>query len=502
MSEKNLAKTAPTSAVKVETNGVNPVSQGERYGTPAGLFPIWFSWNVSILGITYGIYVYSLGLNAWQAITSGILGYILSSLLVGILATGGPRTGLPTLTQTRFAFGYHGNKIPTLFAYISNMGWKITIITLASTTGASLFAKLWPALFANAQGSATLGCVLGWFIVSLVATMSIAIYGHQLIMKVEKYIAWLTGGMSVIFIFMIIPHIHWAQVGLEPAGSAVVYLGGVVLAMTMVGLGFLNYGGDFSRYLPKTASAGKVIFWTAGGISFPVVVLLVLGVLLASSNPELSKAAASQPIAALTDLLPFWFYVPFSIVIIISLLAAAITGVYSSGLALLAIGIPASRATTTTINALIIAFGAFYLLFVSDSFLATFQSFLASISVVLGPMGAIQLVDFIRQRRLGWNVDMAQPAGSGGRSGRWTALVSLLLAAVIGAGTITSSDPYIAHLVGFLLSAENQKSIFATANLGVIVAMIVGAVSYSLLTFVFNQQVGPDYSKSSNKKAS
>jgi hypothetical protein len=45
------------------------------------------------------------------------------------------------------------------------------------------------------------------------------------------------------------------------------------------------------------------------------------------------------------------------------------------------------KAKTTTINALIIAFGAFYLMFISNSFLATFQAFLASISVVLGSMG-------------------------------------------------------------------------------------------------------------------
>ncbi|SQC90840.1 Uncharacterised protein [Cedecea neteri] len=160
----------------------------------------------------------------------------------------------------------------------------------------------------------------------------------------------------------------------------------------------------------------------------------MLGAFLADSNPDLSTAAAQSPIASLTNLLPFWFYVPFSIVIIVSLLAAAITGVYSSGLALLALGIPASRATTTTLNAAIIGFGAFYLMFISDSFLATFQSFLASISVVIGSAGAIQLIDFLRQKRLGWDVLMANKAGFGGRDGRWTALLSLGIATIVGAG--------------------------------------------------------------------
>lgn len=482
---KNTEQKSTSGSLKVESNGVNAVPESERYGHASGLFPVWFSWNVSILGIAYGIYVYSLGLSVWQTISAGIIGYLISCFLVGILAVGGPRTGLPTLTQTRFCFGYHGNKFPTLFAYISNMGWKITLITLASTTGAVLTAKLWPSIFAMADGQPTLLCILGWFALSLALTLSVAVYGHQLIMQVEKYIAWVTGLMSIIFVFLIVPHIHWDKIGQTAVhGDLFTYIGGIVLAMTMVGLGFLNYGGDFARYLPKKTPASKVIFWTTSGIALPVSILLVLGAFLVDSNPELGAAAAHSPITSLTDLLPLWFYVPFSIVIIISLLSAAITGVYSSGLALLAMGIPVSRATTTTINAIIIGLGAFYLMFISDSFLATFQSFLISIAVVMGSSGAIQLVDFYRQRRLGWDISMANKAGYGGRDGRWTALLSLFIATIIGTGTITSGDPYIAHLVGFLLTPETRNSVFASANLGVIVAMMTGAGTYAFLTYV------------------
>lgn len=332
-----MSSNSGNTGVRLETNGVNPIPENERYGTPFGLFPVWFSWNVSILGITYGIYVYSLGMSFLQAIVFGVIGYFLSSTLVGILAVGGPRTGLPTLTQTRMAFGFKGNKFPTLFAYISNMGWKVTIITLSATTGADLFAKLFPSLCANADGTYTTTCLVCWFIVVLFLSMSVAVYGYQLIVRVEKYIAVVTSIMTVIFIFMIIPHINFSALGSHESADFITCIGGMVMAMTMVGLGFLNYGGDFCRYLPKNTKAGGIIFWTSLGISLPVAVLLILGVLLADSNPDLTAAAASQPIGALTALLPFWFYVPFCIVIIISLLSAAMTGVYSSGLALMAL---------------------------------------------------------------------------------------------------------------------------------------------------------------------
>ena len=73
------------------------------------------TWNISIFGITCGMYVFGLGLSVAQAMAAGVLGYFLSCSLVGILAVGSVRTGLPTLVQSRLAFGYHGNKVPTFF---------------------------------------------------------------------------------------------------------------------------------------------------------------------------------------------------------------------------------------------------------------------------------------------------------------------------------------------------------------------------------------------------
>ncbi|MGO4429828.1 cytosine permease, partial [Streptomyces sp. MCAF7] len=72
----------------VESNGVNPVPDAERRGKPSGLFAVWFAWNISILGISYGIFVFGLGLNVWQTIVAGTIGYLASSALVGILAVG------------------------------------------------------------------------------------------------------------------------------------------------------------------------------------------------------------------------------------------------------------------------------------------------------------------------------------------------------------------------------------------------------------------------------
>lgn len=470
-------------ASSIEQNGINPIPDAERYGKPSGLFPVWFSWNISIFGITCGMYVFSLGLSVWQAMAAGVIGYFLSCSLVGILAVGSVRTGLPTLAQSRMCFGADGNRIPAFFGYVANMGWKVTMLSMASTTLADLLQTLIPSL-SDGAGHPGNFCLLLSFAVVIVLTMVGAVYGYALIIKVERWIAIITGAMTFIYLFFFIPQIDFSQLNSAPSGSLAAFIGGVVLAMTMVGLGFLNYGGDYSRYLPRNSSAGSVIFWTTTGIALPVSVLLILGVMLCVGNPELLDKAAHEPLAALTGILPFWFYVPFSLIIIISLISAGMTGVYSSGLALLAVGVPLSRAATTLLNAVIIALGCFYLTFISDSFLSTFSSFLASISVVMGSWGAIEMVDLIRQKALKWDVTLAMPAGQGGSSFRAPAMIAFVIAVIIGLGTITSTDPYIAKITSFLLSEEAAQGTFAKANVGLVAAMLAGGVIYAFLTFV------------------
>lgn len=468
---------------KIESNGINPIPESERYGKPSDLFPIWFSWNISIFGITCGMYVYSLGLSVWQAIIAGVLGYFLSCALVGIIAVPSVRMGLPSLTVSRCTFGINGNKFPTLFAFISNIGWKVTMLSMASTTLADLLANLIPAM-QNAEQNPSTFCLFVSFAIVILGTMIGAVYGYNLIVKLEKYIALITGVMTFFYLFFFIPQIDFAKVAESTtSGSFGQFLGGIILAMTMVGLGFLNYGGDYSRYLPSKTNGGKVVFWTTLGIALPVSVLLILGVLLSVGNDALLDKAAHEPLAALTGILPFWFYVPFSIVIIISLMSAGMTGIYSSGLALLAMGVPLSRALTTMLIAILIALGCFYLTFISESFLSTFTSFLATICVIMGAWGAIMITDIFRLKKLNWSILGTQKEDKAPTI-RKTALGSILVATFIGLGTITNADPYIGKITGYLISSSLENSIFTTASVGVILSMFTASFLYGVLTYV------------------
>ncbi|MGW7019666.1 cytosine permease [Streptomyces decoyicus] len=146
------ATAANPSTGSVERNGIHPVPDAERHGTPKSLLWPWAASGLSLLSIAYGVYLMGLGLSPWQTIVTGALGYVLSFLLVGLVSVAGARTGAPTMALGRAAFGTQGNKLPTVFSYLSNVGWETVLVALSSLGGSAILARVAPGTFARADG--------------------------------------------------------------------------------------------------------------------------------------------------------------------------------------------------------------------------------------------------------------------------------------------------------------------------------------------------------------
>jgi len=123
-----------------EANGINVISEDERKGTPRDLFWPWFAANISVLGLAYGAYVLGFGISFWQACVAGLIGIVVSFLLVGFIAVAGKRGSAPTLVLSRAAFGVQGNKLPALVSWILNVGWEIVLTVLATLATAWIIA--------------------------------------------------------------------------------------------------------------------------------------------------------------------------------------------------------------------------------------------------------------------------------------------------------------------------------------------------------------------------
>jgi purine-cytosine permease-like protein len=308
--------------------------------------------------------------------------------------------------------------------------------------------------------------------VTAVAVVVVGIFGHALIMKVQKYLTAAIAVMTVAYMVLMADRIDLSALGGGPSGGLGTFIGGVVFAMTLLGLGWVNCGADYSRYLPRTSSGRAIAAWTTfGGVLAPLV-LLVFGVLLNAGDPALAEAAAADPVGALAAELPTWFLVPYLLTAIGGFASGAIMDIYSSGMSMLALGVPLRRHLAVLVDGVLMAVGGWYLLFVSPSFFATFQAFLAVIGVAMAAWAAVFVVEQWRRRRTGFDLTSVPAMG-------WPAVLSLIAATAVGLGLITSADPNIARFVCFLLTDGARQGTLGAMNIGVVVALVVAGALYA-----------------------
>lgn len=463
---------AVTAGWQIEQTGIESVADADRHGRPSDLFWPWAAANLSFFGIAYGVYIVGLGLGLWQAIVAGIVGAAVSFLLVGLVSLAGQRAGAPTMTLSRAAFGVQGNKLPTLFSYVALVGWETVLVALSTLATGTVLDRL----HAGLGGKPTLGVA---FAITALVTIAVGVFGHGVIMRVER---WFTAAfvlMTIVYFVIMIPKLDLHRASALPSAGAATLLGGSTLAAAGLGLGWVNCGADYSRYLPRRSSARGVVGWTAFGGAVAPIVLITFGVLVTASNPKLAAAAGADPVGALAGPLPTWFLVPYVIIGILGFVAGAMMDIYSSGLNLLTLGVRLPRHLAVLIDGCLMVGGGIYIVFVAPSFFGPFQAFLTVTGVVMAAWVAIFLVDLALFRRDGYDeADLYSSAGVHGAVNP-AGVVALVVATVVGLGTVTSGDPHIQKALGFLLTDAAKNGGVGASSVGVLLALLVAGVLYA-----------------------
>jgi len=374
-------------AGRVETHGADYVPEDERYGRPRSLFSVWAGSNILYLYFVIGGLLVILGLNVWQSILVVVAGNVLWAL-VGYLAISGPSSGSPSEVILRAIFGVNGNRAIQL-----TLGWMIGVLyeALNLAVGALAGFALVTRFFGSAPEPLKAGIIVGLAIV----TFTISVLGHATILKVAPWFTWVLVAALAVLAFFIVGH---ANFNYEPEGGA---LSGTPL-WTTAAICFaliasaplsLSIAADYSRYLPTSTSPRAVALWTGLGGFLPGTAITILGVLAATA------VDMTNPEVAMAKILPGWFYVVFLLVIVVgSIFSNALTA-YSTGLALLATGIPWRRSITVIFDAVVAIAVTLYALFISN-FLDTLSGLLEISVAVLAPSMAIYAVDiFLRRNR-------------------------------------------------------------------------------------------------------
>lgn len=451
----------------IETHGVDVIAESERKGVPRNLFWPWAAGQISVFNVAWGGYIFEYGLSLWQAIAVVLIGAIGSFLLVGLVSLVGQRGSAPTMVLSRAAFGIHGNIVPSIVSYLLLLGWEIVLTSLAVLSTDTVAQRLGMGL-----GHATRGLILA---IAITVIMTLGILGFDAVMRAQKWMTTLLLVATVAYIALTIGSVQWANLLKHPAGSPAAMLGATMMVFAGFGVGWTSAAADYSRYLPRTAAKGGIVGWTTFGGSMPIIILLGYGLLVCGSDPQLMEAVVKDPIGALLNLLPGWFVIPFWLVTLVALIASATLDIYSSGLALVAMGLPLKRWQAVGLDGVLATLGTIYVVWFAPDFLTPFQAFLITLGVPLAAWTGIFCTDLILRWRAGYDeAKLFDASTTGYGSVRWLALLNMVVACVIGWGLVTSNNTPALAWQGYLLGPLGGKEgPWAYASLGIPVALVL-----------------------------
>jgi purine-cytosine permease-like protein len=460
-------------AFDVEINGANVIAESERSGRARSLFWPWAGANVSLLALSYGAFFLGFGISFRQATIAAFIGTIGSFLLVGISSLAGKRSNAPTMILSRASFGVHGSRLPGALSYLIFVGWETVLVSLATLATGTVFTRI-------GGIDRNLALVLG-FIVAVTLTMVGGVLGHHVIMKLQKILTLVTVVMTFVYIALTIDSLNWSAINAIPDGSVQGFIGAVIFGVTGIGLGWVNAAADYSRYLPRSVSSKAVVGWTVLGASIVPIFMVIYGAALSGSSKELSEAIAMDPIGALTTLLPTWYLIPFALVAIFGLVGGAILDLYSSGLALVSMGVPIKRHKAAIIDAFIMMIGTIYVVWIADNFFYPFQGFLITLGVPVAVWSAIFVADVLLRKKAYSEADLFNPQGIYG-SVNIGSILLMIFGSVIGWGFVTNTfAPWLEWQGYFLDLIGGKEGPWAYSNVGVIFALLFGFFGHLLL---------------------
>ena len=444
---------------RVEAHGIDVIPDEERHGKPSDLFSFWVGSNIIFTYLLFGGILIQLGLSLTVALVLAVVGNLVWGL-VGVLSIAGPRTGTSSMVVSRAQYGFQGNKLSCFFSWVVNVGYEGVDFAIAALAAYSLAA--YAGWHLNTAWKAVILAVI------IAISFAIGLYGHATIFLFQKVFAWALGAATIVFAAFLIPHVKFGyQPSPAPHGS--VLMAAVLIGFSVVLSGPLSYpiGSDYSRYLPANASAKKIVWYTAIGGYIPTVVLTVIGILAATA------VNASDFTTTIRGIVPGWFYPIFLIIVIAGMICNSILSVYSSGLALQALGVPLARSRTVWIDVVVGTALAVYGVLIATNFLTTLENFLLWSIYWYAPFFGVYVAELVATH--GW-YDGHELHRVGGRywfdrGYRWRGVSALVIGMTFS--VLASNTPYLKGAI--------STHVLNGGDLSALGGFIVAAVAYWLL---------------------
>ncbi|MDE3203875.1 MAG: cytosine permease [Acidobacteriota bacterium] len=456
------------SAFKVEQRGISLVPEDERPMRPANLFWLWAGaiWNVEFL--VYGALIMSFGLSFGEAVIAIVAGN-LSYTLLGLASLQGPRTGTTAFMVSRAPFGPNGNRLPSLFNWLTQVGFEVE--------GLVLIVFVLEAMFARGGIQSGTGLKIVFIAATVALQFVVPFLGHPTITRLLNYLSVVFIAVFVVMAVLVIPHVDLHHLAAtrraqhSPTSATwQVVTTAAVLVIAAGGLGWTENANDYSRYLPRSTRSTST-FWAATlGAAIPSILLELLGAAAYAVSPDATQ------VTGVPSSFASWFFWPFLILTLPQLFAINSLDLYSSGVTLQAMGVPVNRLGAVVVDT-IVAAGVTALVIFKGSFLNDLSGFLGYIVVWLAPWFGVVITDWVlRKGRYHPPSLVIERGGAYWRQGgvHWKAVIALVAGGVAATLWINGTGYQPAYLSP--LSSATGGTDFSWA-----VGIVVAAVAYWIM---------------------
>ena len=427
----------------IETHGITPVPEDNRYGTPRRLFTVWFAPQMNMTGVFTGSLAIVFGLGFWLGLLAMVIGTLLGSLPVAYLSTWGPRTGTGQLPAARMAFGATV-VLPAIVQWLSSIAWDGLV---------GLF---------GGEALSTLLHIPFWVGVLIVLALqgAVGIFGYELIHRVEAVMTVVLVITFAVLTIKLLSGNH--QIVTPPTVHHGDLVGSFVLEVTValsLAISWASYASDYSRYLPPSTPRKPVFWYSLGGIVLGYIAIQAIGIAGA-------KALGAETAAGVRDIMGGGFLGALALVVIaLASVGSNVMNDYSGSLALQTVGVRVRR----PVSALVVTVIAFFLILWmhGGNTSSRFENVLLFVGYWIPAFVAIVTIDWYYRARGRHTVNPARES-----TVQADAIVALITFVVAFGASVPFMDTSI--IVGPVAKAWHGADVAYFVNFGV-AAIIYGA---------------------------
>jgi purine-cytosine permease-like protein len=369
---------------KIEVRSIDYVPRKERHGKVWHQGPFWFAGNFVLMTLMIGFIGPSMKLSAFYSTIAILLGVGVGTLFMAFHANQGPTMGLPQMIQSRAQFGVKGVILPLTAVFFCYTGFNVFNTILAT----------------DAVQTVIDGEREPWYMVWIMASVLIAIVGHDLLHRFQRFLTYVIVAVYVLMTLAALVYLK-ADSALPEAGFT---LDGFLVQLGAAAgyqISYSVYVSDYSRYLPHDTPTKKIILWTYSGAAISAVWMMSLGALIASAIPSPSAIGSLKDVG--NQLIPGFgtFTVLISIPSVLGIMAVNFYGAMLTSITALdaftkilpslknrVIGISGTALATLAIT-----------LAIPEQYMGAFNTFIIILLYSLIPWTAVNLVDFYFVRK-------------------------------------------------------------------------------------------------------